>query len=66
MLQYKVFEHPVNLTQWVNDNPSSITVHSVVLDEFGKYILFYSSTNDSGAPEEFDAEALYEQLRFGN
>ena len=64
MLQYKQFSHPADLCVWVNDNPKTITVHSVVTDEFGKLILFYSSSSNSEMSiPSFDADEVYRSMR---
>lgn len=65
MLDYKSFTHPSDLCGWVNNNPRTVNVHSITIDEFGKFILFYSysSSNSEKPIPDYDPEEIYKAMR---
>lgn len=62
-LIYKEFTHPSELCDWVNNNSADITIHSITIDSFGKFILFYSASNSSSKVPNFDADEFYNNFR---
>jgi hypothetical protein len=60
-LRFEIFSSPYNLCIWVNDNPNTINIISICQDEFGKYVLYYTSSYNGEEVEEFDAEKIWDQ-----
>lgn len=61
-LRFEKFSDPISLCGWVNTNPDPINIIGVCQDEFGKYVLFYSTSSNVENDEEiprFDAEAMW-------